>query len=418
MKQDGDINRRQFLNSVGSAALGSVFVSSCAYGGTGSVARDAAQRRAYPQVPRRKLGRTGESIPIVGQGCVFDMTKHHDVLDACLDYGLLFWDTATNYGRTKSQIGLGQYIAKHPDLRKKLFLISKPVDIETPLPVVAEFDKDIRESMDRLHTDYFDAYCGVHGLSNPDQFTDEMKVWAEKCKKRGLFKYFGYSAHSNMAEGLKAAVECGWIDLCLVAYNFQLMQDDEYQRAIDMAYKAGIGLIAIKTQRKPSIEPMPFETEADKKLAEHFRERGFTDGQAKLKLVMDDERFASAAVGMNDVDTLAQNVAAALDKTKLAQADKEVLEEYARATCDRYCTGCAHICSAAVPDVPYVDHIMRYVMYHNSYGQHRRACDMFARIPDDVRRRLLSTDYSVAEACCPQRLPIGRIVAEAVSKLA
>jgi len=130
-EKDGDINRRQFLNSVGSATLGSVLVSSYAHAETGSTARDASQRRTYPQVPRRTLGRTGESIPIVGQGCVFDMTKHHDVLEESLNYGINCWDTATNYGRRKSQLGIGQYLAKNPDVRKKLFLISKPVDVET-----------------------------------------------------------------------------------------------------------------------------------------------------------------------------------------------------------------------------------------------------------------------------------------------
>ena len=253
---------------------------------------------------------------------------------------------------------------------------------------------------------------------NPAQLTDELKEWAGSCKRRGLFKYLGYSAHRNMAQGLAAAAKCGWVDAVLVAYNFQLMQDDEYQKAIDAAHKAGIGLIAIKTQRKVSMKPMPFKSEADKKLAAHFLERGYTEGQAKLKIVLEDERFTAAAVGMNDLDILAENAAAALDRTKLTGADKAALREYAEATCDMYCTGCSYICNAAVPDVPFVNHIMRYVMYHNSYGQHARARELFARIPDGVRSRLLSTDYSLAESRCPQRLPIGRIVAEAVSKLA
>lgn len=404
------IDRREFLGSVGAMALGSVVGTSCA---------TAGQKEAQcPQVPRRVLGRTGENVPIVVQGCVFDMTKHHDVLDGTLLYGIDFWDTATNYGRTKSQIGIGEYLEKHPDVRKHLFLISKPVDLETPLPVISDLEEDIRDSMERLKTDHFDVYCAVHGLSRPDQLTDDLKMWAEDKKKRGVFKYLGYSAHANMAQGLRAAAKCGWVDVCLVAYNFQLMQDDEYQRAIDVAHKAGIGLVAIKTQRKVTIDPMPFETDADRKLAAHFLERGYTDGQAKLKIVLDDERFASAAVGMNKLDILSQNVAAALDKTKLAQSDREALQEYAKATCNRYCTGCAHICSAAAPDVPYVDHIMRYVMYHDSYGQRRRARDMFGRIPSDVRSRLLSTDFSLAEARCPQNLPIAKVVAEAVSKLA
>ena len=61
---------------------------------------------------------------------------------------------------------------------------------------------------------------------------------------------------------------------------------------------------------------------------------------------------------------------------------------------------------------------MRYLMYYNSYGDRDRARGLFAQIPGNVRNRLLSLDYRLAEARCPQRLPIGRLVAEAVSKLA
>ncbi len=407
------LDRRNFLKGMSVAGLGSVL--------SGSGCTESAQQVAavkFAQVPRRTLGRTGEKIPCVGLGTVFDMTNKQHVLSGSLEYGMDFWDTATNYGRTKSQLGIGQYLVKHPQVRKRLFLISKPIDLETPLPVVADFDKDLAESMERLNTDYFDAYCAIHGLSNPAQLTDELKMWAEKCKKRGLFKYIGYSAHENMAQGLLAAAKCGWIDIALVAYNFQLMQDDEYQRAIDAAYKAGIGLIAIKTQRKVTIEPMPIESEEDRKLTDHFLAKGFTAGQAKLKVVLEDERFTAAAVGIDDVGILTANVAAAIDKTRLSKDDKGALQEYAQATCNRYCMGCGHICKSAVPDMPYVCNIMRYMMYYNSYGHRERAREHFARIPEDMKKRLLNVDYNLAEARCPQHLPIAKIVAEAASKLA
>ena len=407
------LNRRNFLKSVGAAGLGSVLATG---GCTEGKQKLAAAK--YLQVPRRTLGRTGVKIPCVGLGTVFDMTNKQHVLDGSLEYGMDYWDTATNYGGTKSQFGIGQYLGKHPEVRKRLFLISKPVDLETPLPVVAEFDEDIAESMERLKTDYFDVYCAVHGLSSPAQLTGELKKWAEKCKKRGLFKYIGYSAHENMAQGLRAAVKCGWVDVALVAYNFQFMQDNDYQRAIDSAYKAGIGLIAIKTQRKVTLDPMPIETAEDRKLTDHFLQKGFTAGQAKLKVVLEDERFTAAAVGIDDVGILTANVAAAIDETKLGKDDKAALAEYARATCNRYCMGCGHICRSAVPDMPHVCSIMRYMMYYNSYGHRDRAREHFARIPGDVRKRLLSVDYGPAEARCPQRLPIGKIIADAASKLA
>ena len=120
---------------------------------------------------------------------------------------------------------------------------------------------------------------------------------------------------------------------------------------------------------------------------------------------------------MNNVTNLKSNVEAALNKTKLTQADRKVLAEYARATCSGYCAGCARNCDSALPDAPYVSNIMRYLMYYNSYGEQAEAKRLFAQIPVGVRNKLLDMDYTLAEARCPQRLPIRELITEAVSVL-
>jgi len=58
------------------------------------------------------------------------------------------------------------------------------------------------------------------------------------------------------------------------------------------------------------------------------------------------------------------------------------------------------------------------LMYYNSYGERDTARQLFAQIPEDARNKLLTIDYSLAQSRCPQHLPIGKLVAEAVSKLA
>jgi predicted aldo/keto reductase-like oxidoreductase len=137
-----------------------------------------------------------------------------------------------------------------------------------------------------------------------------------------------------------------------------------------------------------------------------------------MKAVLVDKRFASACVGMDNISHLAANASAGIDKPKLTEADKLTLKQYAQATCSGYCAGCANICKEAMPDVPYVSDIMRYLMYNNCYGQKDRARKLFAQIPASVRGNLLSQDYTRAEARCPQHLPIRALVAEAVERLA
>jgi predicted aldo/keto reductase-like oxidoreductase len=121
---------------------------------------------------------------------------------------------------------------------------------------------------------------------------------------------------------------------------------------------------------------------------------------------------------MGDIAMLTQNVAAVLDKTELTHADMRVFKEYTAATCSGYCAGCANICNAALPQIPYISDIMRYLMYYKNYGQQKEAKELFARIPRNVRNKLLTTDYSLAQARCPQHVPIAKLIAEAVKVLA
>ncbi|MBA7677225.1 hypothetical protein ES703_85476 [subsurface metagenome] len=265
-----------------------------------------------------------------------------------------------------------------------------------------------------MNTNYIDLYYGFHQCPDPALLTKELKKWAESAKKRKLIRFFGISTHQNMARVLAAVAKLDWIEVAMTIYNFRLMQDKKLNAAIEACHKAGKGLMAIKTlgmgQR--------VRTEEDKKLVAHFLQRGFTEGQAKIKVVLQDKRFSSVCVGMQNIALLTSNVAAALDKTKLSQTDMEVLKQYAQATCSGYCAGCAYICDSALPTMPYVSDIMRYLMYYNSYGEQDKARELFARIPGRVRNKLLRTYYGLAEAHCPQHLPVGELVAEAVSKLA
>jgi predicted aldo/keto reductase-like oxidoreductase len=264
-----------------------------------------------------------------------------------------------------------------------------------------------------MKTDYIDLYYGVHGLSNPAQLNDELKRWVESAKERKLIKFFGFSTHSNMADCLLAASKLGWIDAVTTSFNFRLMQDQKLADAVQACYDAGVGVIAMKTQAK-EVEMK----DADKKLTGHFLERGFTEGQAKLKLVLEDKRIAAVCVGRDNIEHLRKNVATVLDKTELTQLDKEVLRSYAIETCRGYCAGCGYICDSAVDDVPCVSDIMRYLMYYNSFADTRTARQLFAQVPHQVRDRLLTADYTIAESKCPQQMPIARLMAQAADKLA
>jgi predicted aldo/keto reductase-like oxidoreductase len=416
-EEKNTIDRRNFLKTVGAAGLGSVLASTGAMAGPNeSGAAEKTQKSGLEKMPKRKLGKTGVKVSCLGLGTMFNLVDNQIVLRNTLKHGVTYWDTSHSYAGGNSELGIGKFLAKNPEVRKDLFIVSKASRART----VKDVEDRLQLSLKRMNIDYIDLYYAPHGADDPAQFTDELKQWVDSAKKRKLIKFFGFSTHSNMAKCLTAAAKLGWIDVIMPRFNFRVMQDPEMQAAIDACHKAKIGIVAMKTTGKTTISRFrkQIETEAEKKMVAHFFERGFTPEQAAIKLVLADERISSAPVQMENTKIIAQNVAAVLDKTELTQADREVFREYAAATCSGYCAGCAEICDAALPDLPYTSDIMRYLMYYNSYGDTDRARELFAQIPVEVRSKLLSADYSTAEARCPQRMPIGKLVAEAVGKLA
>ena len=107
-----------------------------------------------------------------------------------------------------------------------------------------------------------------------------------------------------------------------------------------------------------------------------------------------------------------------MDSKILSVQDIDRLKQYARETASTYCTGCAYICERTINyEVPVTD-VMRYLMYGRCYGELERAKSAFKGLPLEVRKRMGNMNYKEAERKCPQGLPIGRRMREAVIELA
>ncbi|MGA2070846.1 MAG: aldo/keto reductase [Sedimentisphaerales bacterium] len=416
-QDDKRINRRNFLKTAGLVGVGSVITAAKTKAADANGPNVPAVQPPIQKVPKRKLGKTGVEVPILSLG--FGRPGEQAILRQSLEWGVNYWDTSLAAGNGMSEKSIGEFIAKNPDRRKDIFLVTK----ENKSKNVDDLEKCLQTSLKQLNTNYIDLYFGVYMVNDMVRFTDDVKKWAENAKKRGVIKHFGFTTHENMPQCLMAASKLDWIDAIMMKYDFRLMQDKQMQDAIDACHKAGIGLIAMKTQamrfRNTPVDAnvVAAEAEADKKMLAHFLEKGFTEGQAKVKVIMDDQRISTVCSSMPSTTMLMSNIAVALDKTKLAADDMEMLKRYAQATCSGYCAGCAHICEPVALGVPVSD-IMRALMYHDNYGDVAHARSVFAEIPADVKQRLLSVDYSVAEHVCPNCVPIGKLVADAAAKLA
>lgn len=403
------MNRRGFLKSLGVLGAGTALTMvNCKKELTPEEQKaldKKESKKKYPQVPKRKLGKTGLMVPVLHHGIMYNLLERQIVLRNGLKWGINFIDTANAYAGGNSELGIGKFIKKNPDKRKDLILMTKGSGNMNQL------EGCLQSSLKRMNTSYIDIYHGVHGLSDPAMLTKDLRKWSEKAKKRKLIRHFGFSIHKNVAKSLLAASKLDWIDVILTIYNFRIMQDPAIQDAIEACHQAGIGLIAMKLQA------MKIQTDGDQKLVNQFLKKGLTDGQAKIKAVLEDERISSACVTMGSTALVTLNASAVADGEGLSRGDHKLLRQYASQTKSCYCPGCADICDSVLPEVPFVSDIMRFLMYHNSYGEKEMARERFLEIPDNVRNRLAAIDYTDVESACPHQLPVGSFIKEAIRKL-
>ena len=400
-----NFSRREFIKTAGAAGLGSILVPlSVSRGAHGS---DSTKAPEQIMVPTRPFGKTGVKVSILSLGGVLKISDQL-IFRQAFKMGVTYWDTDNWYGWGKNEKAIGKYFDRFPDDRKNVFLVTKAKDSD-PQKLTAK----LNTSLQRMNTSYVDMYFISYVSDVKDELTAEVKAWAENAKAQGKIRFFGFSAHKNMENSLLAAARLGWIDGIMMSYNYRLMVKDKMKRAVDACAKAGIGLTAMKTQAAFTANfyaSIGSETDDALKMTEHFLEKGYTAEQAKLKVVWENPNIASICSAMPNMTILQANVAAALDKKNLSEADKQRLEHYAQQTAPGYCAGCANICEPAVDlDIPISD-LMRYSMYHHSYGDHRTAQRLFNTLPAEVRANILKADYSNAEKDCPQRIPIGRVV--------
>jgi len=238
--QNSAVSRRQFLKTAGAASLAAASATSLAAALPSSgLAADAAA--GSQTMPKRKLGKTGADVPILALGGMFDTINNQLLLKQAHAWGVTYWDTAEAYGNGLSEEGYGRYLQRNPDARKDIFLVTKLVPHGGD-----DFTTRLDASLKRLSTDHVDLFF-VHGVSSIDEAA-KYKDWAAEMKKAGKIRSFGFSSHSNMEDSMMGAAKLDFIDAIMVAYNYRLMRTQKMREALDACAKAGIGVVAMKTQ--------------------------------------------------------------------------------------------------------------------------------------------------------------------------
>ena len=396
---DGNGITRRDLLGLGGAAAGAALVGGLALPSSPA----EAQKAPLPQVPRRPLGKTGKSVPILLLGGMALDRKFDPKIAEAVRFGVNYVDAADCYLGGNSEAGLAAYFARAKN-RDQVWVTTKS-DKHDP----KGFEETVFRSLQNLQSDYVDLYY-LHALKDPGHLNEDLAVTVSRLKKSGKIRHFGFSCHDgNVAELLHLAAKTPWVESVMFRYNFRSYGNKELNAAIDAAHKAGVGLIAMKTQgSEAGLRDAWTKFEKTGKWNKH---------QAVLKAVWEDERISAAVSHMDTFEKLRENLAAALDRASLTASEREALERYARATRPFACDGCDHLCNAAVEGNVRIGDTMRALMYHDAYGEPVKARELFASLPDEARR-LSGVDFGPAGRACPHGVDVAGLMKRAEAVLA
>jgi len=353
----------------GLAAVGAVpgVVTAAALGANGPV-QAAATAGAKPIV--RTLGRTGLKIPVVSMGVM--NADNPAVVQAALDAGITFLDTAWGYQRGQNEKMIGQVIAGRP---RDSFMIATKVpgpnrdramqgldNAGIEKAFLAKFD----ECLVRLGLDHVEILY-LHNNTEQAHVQNEAIIGAlQKAKKAGKCRFIGITTHSNEPAVIRATVEAKAYDVILTAYNFRQDHRDEVRKAIAEAAAAGLGIVAMKTQAGAYW---------DKEKQDKINQR------AALKWALNDPNVTTAIPGFTTFDQLKEDFSVVTDITLTPEEIKDL--RLGGQAAGLYCQQCGQCLAGCPKNLPLPD-LMRSYMYAYGYRNLQAAHELVSSLDIDA----------------------------------
>ncbi len=317
------------------------------------------QAQGFQRVVYRDLGETGFKASELGFGAM--NTRDPELIQAAIDSGINYIDTAHGYMKGENERIVGSVIKKND--RSKLFVVTK---VHIVNRTASEAREMMETSLDRLQMDHVDIMFSHMPDTPEDMMQDHILSSLEKAKKDGLCRFVGVSTHKNQADILNAAADSGFFDAVLVGYNYE--SDQAITDAIERARKAGIAIIAMKTQLKGKGWP-------DHDMGD------MTINQAALKWVLENPYVDTTIPGMTAFEQLTEDHAVMgmrmsfRDHRDLKRYGMKIDRSYCRGVAG--CTGCQDQCPMGVE----VCDINRCVGYADGYGDLRLARENYDMLP-------------------------------------
>lgn len=355
----------------------------------------------------KEYGQTGKQVSALGFGGMrFDVKnksieENVELVRKASELGINYFDTAPDYCDSKSEVIFGEAFKNMPNP----FYVSTKSMVNKD-PGADDVRRRVETSLERMGVekiDFFHMWC----ILDLDMYQRVIRKGgpyegALKLKEEGLIEHLVFSTHAN-GEEIEKMIEDDLFEGVLLGYNASNFAYRE--KGVKAAYRNNLGVV--------TMNPLGGGVIPKNKVFYSFIKQTPSESvaQAALKFNMSHKEITVTLAGINNMQELEENVAAA---NNIGEIDEEKLTEiksHLKEGLDTLCTGCAY-CVPCPVDI----YIPAYMMAYND----KLIYDDYEKLNRSVNGArnwgpLKSREESWAENCiecgacesqCTQHLPI------------
>ncbi len=353
----------------------------------------------------KKLGFGLMRLPTIGEFSEIDKEKTREMIDAFMQNGFNYFDTAHVYHSGNSEKIFGELVAdRYP--RDSFVLTSK-------MPVFRMKSKDeyptiFKEQLERCRVEYFDYYF-IHSLNKTFyeqvQKDNGFEFLIEK-KKEGKIRHIGFSFHDDAETLEKIILEHPEVELVQLQINYLDWESSKVQsrKCYEVCRKYGKKIAVMEPLRGGELANLP--AEANDILKSMDEKASIASWGIRFAASLEDVMVVLS--GMSSMEQLCDNMSYMKDFEPLSKGQTENVHKAADITLKTILVPCTS-CRYCVDDCPQNIAIPEYFNLYNSQHRHGLIPRFKGSYNNTKAKKGAPADCIECGSCeshCPQQIPI------------
>ena len=282
------------------------------------------------------LGKSSLNISKIGFGCMSlkpDQTDFNQMIDAAIDLGINYFDTADLYDKGMNETLLGKAFKGKRD---KVIIATKAGNQWRAdgsgwdwNPRKDYILKCADESLKRLQVDYIDLFQS-HGGTMEDDIDETIDAY-ETLVKQGKIRYYGLSSirPNVIREFVKRS------NIVSVMTQYSLLDRRPEESTLQLLHENNIGVLVrgsvssgllIDKPAKPYLNLNESQVAAAAKAIQSVSSNERTAAQTAIQYVLKNPAVTAAVVGIRTMEQLKEAVKA-IDKAPLTEEEMKILKQ-------------------------------------------------------------------------------------------